>query len=203
MPSKDKERRRTPSFRDRQRFPESASPYRQLRLLVSGSMPLLRQKLRCGAYRLRSLLDAVVAALRRATEPRRFHVALFLAGSVAVAVFAVFNVLYTTATTVSFDGVELGTVATEEEAKAAQLSVERSISNVLGYDYTLEDSRVSYTTGLTFRSEVVDESSLEEALSDSLRVVEHGYALYVDGVFIVATQTEGSFEEMLEQVAAP
>ena len=203
MPSKDKERRRTPSFRDRQRFPESASPYRQLRLLAAGSMPLLRQKLRCGAYRLRSLLDAVVAALRRATEPKRFHVALFLAGSVAVAVFAVFNVLYTTATTVSFDGVELGTVATEEEAKAAQLSVERSISNVLGYDYTLEDSRVSYTTGLTFRSEVVDESSLEEALSDSLRVVEHGYALYVDGVFIGATQTEGAFEELLEQVAAP
>lgn len=203
MPSKDKERRRVPSFRDRQRFPESSSPYQQLRLLAAGSMPLLRQKLRCGVYRLRSLLDAAIAMLRRITEPRRFHVALFLAGSVAVAVFAVFNVLYTTATTVSFDGVELGTVATEEEAKAAQLSVERSISNVLGYDYTLEDSRVSYTTGLTFRSAVVDESSLEEALSDSLRVVEHGYALYVDGVFIGATQTEGAFEELLEQVAAP
>ena len=203
MPSKDKERRRVPSFRDRQRFPESSSPYQQLRLLAAGSMPLLRQKLRCGVYRLRSLLDAAIAMLRRITEPRRFHVALFLAGSVAVAVFAVFNVLYTTATTVSFDGVELGTVATEEEAKAAQLSVERSISNVLGYDYTLEDSRVSYTTGLTFRSAVVDESSLEGALSDSLRVVEHGYALYVDGVFIGATQTEGAFEELLEQVAAP
>ena len=51
---------------------------------------------------------------------------------------------------------------------------------MVGYDYTLEDSQVSYSTGLTYRSAVVDESKLEEALSDSLRMVEHGYALYVD-----------------------
>lgn len=203
MASKDKGRKRVPSFRDRQRFPESSSPYKQLHLLVQGSMPLVRSRLRAAVYRVRSLLADIKARLQVLTMPRRFHTAVFLAGSLAIAVFAVFNALYTTGTTVTLDGVTLGTVASQEEAEAAKLSVERSISDVVGYDYTLEDSKVSYSTGLTYRSAVVDEAELEEALSDSLRMVEHGYALYVDGEMIGATQTEGALEELLEQVAAP
>ena len=34
-------------------------------------------------------------------------------------------------------------------------------------------------------------------------MIEHGYALYVDGQFIGATQTEGALEGLLDQVAAP
>lgn len=195
-------RQKQPSYRDRQRFPESSSPYQQLRLLLSGCMPMIRQKLRGRLYALRSLFSGLVARLGRITEPRGVYPVIFVAASVMIAVFAVFQVLYTTATTVVFDGVELGTVASEEEAKAARMSVEQSISDVLGYDYTLEDSLVSYSTGLTFRSAVVDEAELEAALSDSLRVVEHGYALYVGGEFIGATQTEGALEQLLEQAAA-
>lgn len=203
MATKDRSRRRVPSFRDRQRFPESSSPYQQLRLLLVGSMPLIRHKCASALYRLRSALAAAAARLRRVTEPKRFHVAVFLSASVAVAVFAVFNVLYTTATTVSLNGVELGTVASEEEAAAARMSVEASISDVLGYDYTLEESAVSYSTGLTARSAVEDAGELEKALEDELNMVAHGYALYVGGEFIGATQTEGALEELLEQVAAP
>ena len=196
---------RTPGYRGRRRFPESNSPYRQARLLLAGSMPRIRQSVRDWFRRLRSQLSELAQRLRPSAETRRnkIQTAVFLAASIAIAVFAVFEVLYTTATTVIFDGVELGTVANEEEAQLARHSVEQSISDVLGYDYTITDSRVSYTTGLTFRSAVVDEAQLEEALSDSLRVVEHGYALYVGGEFIGATQTEGAFEELLEQVAAP
>ena len=203
MAAKDKGRKRGPSFRDRQRFPESSSPYKQLRLLLQGSMPLVHSKLRAMVYQVRSLLADIAARLHVISLPRRAHTALFLAGSLAIAVFAVFNALYTTGTTVTLDGVTLATVASQEEAEAAKLSVERSISDVVGYDYTLEDSQVSYSTGLTYRSAVVDESELEEALSDSLRMVEHGYALYVDGEMVGATQTEGALEELLEQVAAP
>lgn len=203
MAAKEKGRKKVPSFRDRQRFPESSSPYKQLRLLIQGSMPLLHSKMRAVVYRIRSLLADIAARLHVISLPRRAHTALFLAGSLAIAVFAVFNALYTTGTTVTLDGVTLATVASQEEAEAAKLSVERSISDVVGYDYTLEDSQVSYSTGLTYRSAVVDESKLEEALSDSLRMVEHGYALYVDGEMIGATQTEGALEELLEQVAAP
>ena len=203
MAAKEKGRKRVPSFRDRQRFPESSSPYKQLRLLLQGSMPLVRCRLRALVYQVRSLLADVAARLHVVSLPRRAQTALFLAGSLAVAVFAVFNSLYTTGTTVTLDGVTLATVASQEEAEAAKLSVERSISDVVGYDYTLEDSQVSYSTGLTFRSAVVDEAELEAALSDSLRMVEHGYALYVDGEMIGATQTQGALEELLEQVAAP
>ncbi|MDE6880781.1 MAG: peptidoglycan DD-metalloendopeptidase family protein [Oscillospiraceae bacterium] len=193
-----------PLFRQQRRFPESNSPYRQLRLLLLGSMPRLRQAVHTWLRELRSRLSELKTRLRPAEKPRRAKVqtAVFLAASIAIAVFAVFQVLYTTATTVTFDGVELGTVATEEEAQTARLSVEQSISTVLGYNYTVAD-RMSYTTGLAFRSAVVDESTLEEALSENLKVVEHGYELYVGGECIGATQTEGAFEELLEQVSAP
>ena len=197
--------RRIPGYRDRQRFPESNSPYKQLHLLLAGCMPLIRHRLKGLFSRARTALSQFAARRRGAAEPGRKLVpaALFLAASLAVTVFAVFQVLYTTATTVTFDGVELGTVASEEAAQAAVLSVERSISDAIGSDYTLEASKVSYSTHLTYRSALVDETDLEEALSDTLRVVEHGYALYVGGEFIGATQTEGAMEDALAQVAAP
>ena len=206
MAAKEKGRKQVPSFRDRQRFPESSSPFKQLRLLLEGSMPLVRSRLGRVLYRvrsLRSLLAGVAIRLHRLGLPRAVQATMFLAGSLAIAAFAVFNALYTTGTTVTLDGVALATVASPEEAEAARLSVERSISDVVGYDYTLEDSQVSYSTGLTTRSAVVDEAELEEALSDSLRMVEHGYALYVNGEMVGATQTQGALEELLEQVAAP
>lgn len=203
MPSKDKQMKKAPDFRTRQKFPETNSYLKQLRLFFLGMMPLVRQKLRGAVYSLRSAVDAVIALLRRVSEPRRFQTAIFMAGSLAVAVFAVFNVLYTTATTVMFDGVELATVSSEEEAQAVRMSVEKHISDVLGYEYTVEDSLVSYSTGVTPRSSVDDAKELEDALSDTLRMVEHGYALFVNGQMIGATQTEGAFEELLEQLAAP
>ena len=205
MTQRDGYARRILSYRDRQRFPESNSAYRQLQLLLAGSMPLLRQRARGLIYRVRSAISEFVTRMRRVTEPKRVHAAVFLAAGLAIAVFAVFQVLYTTATTVIYDGVDMGTVASEAEAQAAFLSVERSISDAIGSDYSVEPSRVSYTTGLAYRSAVVDESELEEVLSSALRagVVEHGYALYVDNTFIGATQTEGALEELLEQVAIP
>ena len=137
-------------------------------------------------------------------DRRRIHPLVYLSAGTAVAVIAVFNLLYTTATTVSIDGVELGAVASEAEAQAARASVEENLSAVLGYDYTIEDSVVSYSysTGLTARSALVDESVIEEALSNSIHVVEHGYALYVNGEFVGATQTKGALEGLLDQVAA-
>ena len=205
MTQRDGYARRILSYRDRQRFPESNSAYRQLQLLLAGSMPLLRQRARGLMYRVRSAISEFVTRTRRTSEPKRVNAAVFLAASLAIAVFAVFQVLYTTATTVTFEGEELATVASEEEAQAAFLSVERSISDAIGSDYTVEASKVSYSTHLTFRSAVVEEEELETALSDKLRagVVEHGYALYVNDEFIGATQTEGALEELMAQTAIP
>lgn len=202
MPSKNRNDKRSPNFRDRQRFPESGNVFRQLKLLVLGLMPAIRQKLYGRLYGLRAAKDGCVRFLQKLTEPKLIHHFVFVAASVAIAVFAVYDALYTEATTVTFGGVELCTVASQEEAEAARMSVERALSDTLGYEYTMEDSLVSYSTGLTYRSAVVDEQTLEAAFSDNLQVVEHGYALYVDGEFIGATQMEGAFEHLLEQASA-
>ena len=190
--------------RNRRRFPESSSPYRQFQLLVSGSMPLLRQKVRDFLYRVRSCMDEFFSRHRK--ENRRkgwlIQTAVFMSASIAVIGYAAFHALYTNAVTVTFDGKELGTVASEEDVQAAVMSVERSISNALGSSYTLEPDKVSYTTNLTYRSALVDEAALEAALSENIRVVEHGYALYVGGEFIGATQTKDALEGLLDQVAA-
>ena len=46
MPSKDKQMKKAPDFRTRQKFPETNSYLKQLRLFFLGMMPLVRQKLR-------------------------------------------------------------------------------------------------------------------------------------------------------------
>lgn len=196
--------RRVQDYRNRRRFPESSSPYRQFQLLVSGSMPLLRQKVRDAVYRMRSAIDEVISRHRRDARRKGWLIqtAVFMAASLALIVYAAFQVLYTNAITVTFDGKELGTVASEEAAQAAVMSVERAISNALGSNYTVEPDKVTYTTNLTYRGALVDESDLEAALSETLRVVEHGYALYVGGEFIGATQTKDALEGLLDQVAA-
>ncbi len=195
--------RRILDYRAHRRFPESSSPYRQLRLLLRGSMPLLRQKAGGLKYQIRSVFSKLAARLRERTPRHRLiQASVFLTAGVILAVYAAFQVLYTTATTLTFDGQELGTVASEEEAQAAVRQVESSISRVLGSSYTLEPDKVSYTTGLAFRSALVEESDLEAALSESLRVVEHGYVLTVDGQTLGATQTQGAFEGLLDQVSA-
>ncbi|MDE7245708.1 MAG: M23 family metallopeptidase [Oscillospiraceae bacterium] len=186
------------------RFPESGNPVQQLLLLWKGCRPALRLKCR---NRIRNFLDgwnALLERLRRfVSAPRFVHTAVFLAASVSLAALSVYTVVYTTATTVTFEGVELGTVASEDEVIAAKQSVEHAISQVLGYNYTMGDGQLAYSTGLAYRSAVVGEEELEAALNDTLRVVEHGFALYIDGEFVGATQTEGALDALLEQVSAP
>ena len=92
MAAKEKGRKQVPSFRDRQRFPESSSPFKQLRLLLEGSMPLVRSRLGRVLYRVRSLRALLAgAAIRRHRLglPRAVQATMFLAGSLAIAAFAV------------------------------------------------------------------------------------------------------------------
>ena len=197
---------RAPVGRINRRFPESSSASRQLQLLLAGSMPLLRQKVRGAAYQLRSFFSTLALKIktRQAGNDHRFiQSAVFIAASLLLTIFAANRVLYTTATTLSFEGRELGTVASEAEAQAAVKNVESSISQKLGSRYSLSPESLSYTTGVAYRGALVEEADLEEALSQSLRVVEHGYALYVNGDFIGATQTEGALDELMAQVATP
>lgn len=186
----------------RRQFPESNHTARQVQLLVNGLKPLARQKIRELYGKIQGWFTEIKAFFQRLKIPLWLQRTTFLAGSAAAALLINFEILYTTGTTITFDGEELGAVATEEEAQSARLSVEQAISQVVGYDFTLEDEKVVYTKGLVFRSALVDEEEMEAALSDRLQVVEHGYALYVNGELIGATQTEGALEGLLEQVSA-
>ena len=199
----DQAARNASDFRSRRQFAESSTLRRQVKLFAEGMMPLVKDRFSSAVLLLRSAIHSIGEALRKHRMPAGLQATAFVTVSIAIAVFAAFNVLYTTGTTMSFNGVELGTVASEEEAAAVRMSVERSISDVVGYSYTLEDSQVSYSTGMTERSNVGDSQALEDALNAQLAVVEHGYALFVDGQFVGATQTEGALEQLLEQVAAP
>lgn len=194
---------KVPRYRIRKRFPESNQSLRQFQLLLIGSMPLLRRKLSGARYRVKSSVSNISERTRSgsAFRMRPACTAVFLCASVAIAFLSAYLVLYTTATTVAVGGQEMGVVASEEEAQAAKLSVERSVSDVVGYDYTL--SGMTCTTGLTFRRDVGDEAQLEAALADTVDVVAHGYALYVDGQLIGATQTEGALETLLSQASSP
>ena len=189
-------------FCSRRQFAESNSLHRQVKLLAAGCMPWCRDKVRSALLLLRSGVLSLRESAERFCVPAGVQKAAFLMLSIAIAVIASFNVLYTTGTTLSLNGVALGTVATEEEAEAVLASVEQSISEVVGYEYTIEDSVVSYSTGLSARADINDGQAIEDALNAQLGVIEHGYALYVDGQFIGATQTEGALEELLSQVAA-
>ena len=190
-------------YRRGRQFPESSSLPRQLKLLAEGCAPYVKDRLTSAVRAVRGALHTIAAALSKIRIPRFVQLGAFLTASVVLVVYAALTMFYTTATTVSFNGVALATVASEEEAAAVRMSLERSISDVVGYDYTLEDSAVSYSTGLMSRSNVEDSETLEKALSRQLSVVEHGYALYVNGEFVGATQTEGALEGLLDQVAAP
>ena len=189
--------------RAKRQFAESNSLLRQLKLLAEGYAPCVKDRVAGAAMAVRSSLHSIAAFLGRIEIPRGVQMTTFLTASVALVAYAVFSIFYTTATTVTFNGVELATVSSEEEAAAVRMAVERSISDVVGYHYTLEDSAVSYSTGITERSDVEDSEMLVSAFSRQLEVVEHGFALYVDGQFVGATQTEGALEELLNQVAAP
>ncbi len=190
-------------IRSRRQFAESNSLHRQVKLLAAGCMPWCKDKVRSALRLFTSSVDTVREMLRKIRVPAGVQMTAFLAVSLAIAVVASFQVLYTTGTTLTYKGVELGTVATEEEAQAVLDAVEREISAVVGYEYTLEGSAVSYSTGVTSRDNINNGQNLEDALNAQLNVIEHGYALYVDGQFVGATQTEGALEELLNQLTAP
>lgn len=210
--SKDKKNRKSAQqkavkkvlrYQQHRDFVEESSLNRQLRLLIKGCLPCVKDRCASTMMAVRSALHTVSAYLGRVHVPHGVQLTAFFTASVVLVTYAALTLLYTTATTVSFNGEELATVASEEEAAAARMSVERAVSDVVGYDYTLEDSAVSYSTGLTYRSNVDGKEKLESELNSRVDVVEHGYALYVDDVLVGATQTAGALEALLEQVATP
>ena len=193
-----------PDFRSKRQFPESASPLLQLYYALLGCLPLVRQKLWGGLLRIRSLMSEASAWMWRFSRKKDSHAVLFVPLAGLIILLAVPAVLYTRAATVTLDGEEVGVVASAEEAEAAVKSVEGTLSKQLEETYRLEENAdLTIEVGRTFRSNVGDTETLKENIQEKLHVVEEGYALYINDTFVGATQTQGAYEDLLENVAAP
>ena len=146
--------------------------------------------IRVGAKRFQHWADAATAGGRRIISP--FH---FLAVAAVVGVAAVVTSVYTPAYVVEMNGVALGTVTSPQVFEDAVDRVEARATQILGYDYTLEESAVSYSTGLTARSAVEDAGELEGIGKDeppalSPEQISERYPLFANSLFNLIRNTE-------------
>ena len=167
-------------------FPESERLVIQLLLFAWGMLPMLGSKLQ--EYTLgRQKKVYKNSRFKLWMERHRIHPALFLTGSCAVAAVALFMSIYTTGTTVMYDGEVIACVGSEEEAEAVRTDLEQETSKTLGETFTIDDSLIQYSTGWLKRSDLTGVEVWEDYLSDTIDVVTTAYTLYVDGVEIGST----------------
>ena len=203
MKKKPAAARRTPRRGKQNPFPESNRLLHQLQILLGALAPFLRAMSAGRIWKLREKLVAAGVKARSAVERKRVPAPAFLAASVLIAAAAVFTSLFTFGTTVLYDGSAVATVPDESSAVQAINQVESDLSSVLGDDFSLDSSLVSYSTGIVTRSSVVDEQELENNLNSQLDLVTYGYSLYIDGEFIGASTNQEALEALLDQVKAP
>ncbi len=141
-----------------------------------------------------------VSALRAKLGRWRIHPVALLGGGCVAAAIGLFFSSYTFGTTVLYDGEVVAAVGSQSAAEEAAAQLETVTSRTLGEQYTIDDSRIQYTSGLLRRQDVVDETTLEEDLSQEIGLVTQAYCLYVDGELIGATPYEGALDELLAQL---
>ena len=195
-------RRRLRSIRREEkarRFPESNRLPVQILLFFRGMLPMLGSRLReRKLFHRRSRISR--GGSRHPVEHRRAHTLYFLGGAAALILVVGFFSFFTLGTVVSYDGQELAKVSSARVARDAASDLERRTSQALGGTYTISESMIRYASAILPRSELVDESTLEEELSDEIGLVTYGYGLYVDGELIGATPYEGALEELQQQL---
>ena len=195
-------RRRLRSIRREEkarRFPESNRLLVQILLFFRGMLPMLGSRLReQKLFRRRSRISR--GGSRHPVEHRRAHTLYFLGGAAALILVVGFFSFFTLGTVVSYDGQELAKVSSARVARDAASDLERRTSQALGGTYTISESMIRYASAILPRSELVDESTLEEELSDEIGLVTYGYGLYVDDELIGATPYEGALEELQQQL---
>ena len=191
------------SRRQRRTFPESNRFWTQIKILLEAQVPLLGTLLHRRRLHLRWRLAAVYNKCRAAMERRRLPAPAFLAAAALIAVPVVFFSLFTWGTTVVYDGEELGTVSSASAANIAVEEVEQEVSGVLGDSFTLDQSLVSYSSGLVSRRSMVDAETIESTLNDELDLTTYAYTLYVDGECIGSHESREALEALLDQIKAP
>ena len=183
------------------RFPESDHKLAQALLFIWGNIPRFASRFRERLYRIRRFRIRTGNRWQVLFERIKLHPAWFLGSAVAVAAIAVTLSLYTIGVTVSYDGMNLGTVASGRVVRQAAADIEDVTCQTLGYDsYTVDTSLLTRKTRIVPRSTVQTKQEFEAKLSRQLGEVAYGYVLYVDDEPVAATEYEGAMEELLEQL---
>ena len=182
------------------RFPESERLPVQLLLLAWGLFPMLGGLLGERGRKRRKERGRRAAAVRARLSRWRIPPLAFLGCGCAVAAIGLFCSTYTFGTTVRYNGEVVAAVGSQSAAEEATAELEALTTRTLGETYTIDDSMIQYTSGLLRRQDLVDESTLEEDLSQQIGLVTQAYCLYVDGELIGATTYEGALEELLGQL---
>ena len=163
------------------RFPESERLPVQLLLLAWGMLPtlggLLGERIRASRKQRRERVSALRAKLGHRW---RLHPAMLLCGGCVAAAIGLFFSVYTFGTTVLYDGEVIAAVGSQSAAEEAASDLEAVTARTLGESYTIDDSLLQYSSGLLLRQDVVDETTLEEDLSQQIGLVTQAYSLYVD-----------------------
>ena len=182
------------------RFPESDHPLVQLLLFFWSLGPMAACRLTERTLSRRKRSHERMGRLGRWMESHRLHPAAFLGLACCLAAVVVFCTFYTFGTTVSYDGQVVAVVDSQTTAEEVRSDLEQVTARTLGQTYTIDDALLQYSDGLVSRQAVVDQTTLEEDLSQELGVVTSAYCLYVDGELIGATPYEGALDELLAQL---
>ncbi|MGN0968211.1 MAG: G5 domain-containing protein, partial [Oscillospiraceae bacterium] len=126
----------------------------------------------------------------------------FLAAASVVAVVLVTATVYTPSYVVTVDGLDLGTVTEPAVFERVVERVEQRASNILGYDYTL-DQNVEYTFALTQKDDITSVGNFESYLFNQIGEVMKSYVLTVNDETIGAAVEKADLDNMLEELAAP
>ena len=183
------------------RFPESNRRLVQFFLLIPGLFPMWKSRVKERFFRRRrrSLsFDTAVAA--RTTSQNRLRPLAFVCVALLFSVAAAFFSLYTTGTTVSYNGEPLEIVRDAAEAQKIAAKVEGLTAETLGSSYSFDEDTIQYTSSLVLRSELGEVDDLEKELTDEIGLVTYGYSLYIDDELVGSTQYEGALEALIDQI---
>ncbi len=126
----------------------------------------------------------------------------FLAVAAALGLALTLNTLYTPSYTVSVGGEELGVVQDQRVVTNAIAQVERRGTQLLGYPYHI-DSTVDYQFALTLKTELDDQSTIENFFYrqlDQASVELRKYQVSINGAPVGEVTDREALDELLEEI---
>ena len=146
----------------------------QVLLFLWGMMPRLGSAFSERLLRRRKRSARGHARVRTRLEALRIHPAVFLAGSMAVALAAVALSLYTIGTAVRYDGRELCVVSDREEVDNALAQVEETTRQTLAQPgYTVDRTLVETGRKLVARRDVASADTLRDDLIEKIDLIDY------------------------------